>query len=201
MLPQGQIPRQASLFEPLASALPDGFTYRPQFLSELEEQNLLQHVRVLPFREFEFHGFLGKRRIVSFGWRYDFNGGGLQKTDDMPEFLSSVRARAAGFAGLSNGQLQQVLVTEYRPGAAIGWHKDRSVFAEVVGISLLSRCVFRLRRRAGAGWERASLRLEPRSAYLLEGSARTEWEHSIPAVAELRYSLTFRNLRDQQRSP
>ena len=195
MLPQEQLPRQATLFEPLASEFPDGFTYRRQFLSEVEEQNLLEHVRGLPFREFEFHGFLGKRRIVSFGWRYDFNGGGLQKTDDMPEFLSNIRARAAGFAGLPALELQQVLVTEYRPDAAIGWHKDRSVFGEVVGISLLSACLFRLRRKAGAGWERASLRLEPRSAYLLSGCARAQWEHSIPAVAELRYSLTFRNLK------
>src|SRR5437763_4692099 len=107
MLAHGQMPRQATLFEPLASALPDGFTYRPQFLSEAEEQNLLQHVRELPFREFEFHGFLGKRRIVSFGWRYDFNGGGLQKTDDMPDFLLTVREKAADFAGLPASELQQ----------------------------------------------------------------------------------------------
>jgi alkylated DNA repair dioxygenase AlkB len=145
-------------------------------------------VRELPFREFEFHGFLGKRRIVSFGWRYDFNGGGLQKTDDMPDFVTTVRRKAAP-------ELQQVLITEYRPGAAIGWHKDRSVFGEVVGISLLSACTFRLRRRRGASWQRASIRLEPHSAYLLKGPARTDWQHSIPAVEELRYSLTFRNLK------
>jgi alkylated DNA repair dioxygenase AlkB len=92
-----------------------------------------------------------------------------------------------------------VLITEYRPGAAIGWHKDRSVFGEVVGISLLSSCMFRLRRRTEAGWQRTSLRLEPRSAYLLAGSARTQWEHSIPAVDDLRYSLTFRNLKESLR--
>jgi alkylated DNA repair dioxygenase AlkB len=164
-------------------------------LSEPEQKKLLHHVRALPFREFEFHGFLGKRRIVSFGWRYDFNGGGLQKTDDMPDFLSAVREKAARFAALPTSELQQVLVTEYRPGAAIGWHKDRSVFGQVVGISLLSSCLFRLRRRTGTGWERSSLHLEPRSAYLLTGPARIQWEHSIPAVAELRYSLTFRNLK------
>jgi alkylated DNA repair dioxygenase AlkB len=86
----------------------------------------------LPFREFEFHGFTGKRRIVSFGWRYDFNGGGLTRTEDMPSFLSGFRARAEAFAGIAAGGLQQVLITEYAPGAAIGWHKDRSVFGDVV---------------------------------------------------------------------
>jgi alkylated DNA repair dioxygenase AlkB len=187
--------RQASLFDLPLRRLPDGFTYRPEFLSEAEERTLLERVRSLPFREFEFHGFLGKRRIVSFGWRYDFNGGGLQKTDDMPDYLSAVRENAARFAALPTSELQQVLITEYRPGAAIGWHKDRTVFGEVVGISLLSPCLFRLRHRKGTGWERASLRLEPRSAYLLTGPARTQWEHSIPAVDELRYSLTFRNLK------
>ena len=93
---------------------------------------------------------------------------------------------------------KQVLVTEYRTGAAIGWHKDRSVFGTVVGISLVSACVFRLRRKSGASWERASLRLDQRSAYLLAGPVRTHWEHSIPAVGELRYSLTFRNLKDER---
>jgi alkylated DNA repair dioxygenase AlkB len=190
MVAQNRTPNPGAL-----RRLPDGFTYRPEFLSEAEERTLLERVRSLPFREFEFHGFLGKRRIVSFGWRYDFNGGGLQKTDDMPDYLSAVRENAARFAALPTSELQQVLITEYRPGAAIGWHKDRSVFGEVVGISLLSPCLFRLRHRKGAGWERASLRLEPRSAYLLSGPARSHWEHSIPAVDELRYSLTFRNLK------
>jgi alkylated DNA repair dioxygenase AlkB len=96
---------------------------------------------------------------------------------------------------LKASDLQHVLVTEYQPGAAIGWHKDRSVFGDVVGISLVSRCTFRLRKKRGAGWQRASVTLEPRSAYLLRGEARLEWEHSIPAVTDLRYSITFRNFR------
>ena len=113
----------------------------------------------------------------------------------MPALLLPLRDRAAAFAGLAPAALQHVLVTEYGPGAAIGWHKDKSVFGEVIGISLVSACTFRLRRKAGATWERASLVAEPRSAYLLRGASRSEWEHSIPAVDSLRYSITFRNLR------
>lgn len=90
---------------------------------------------------------------------------------------------------------RNVLVTEYGPGAAIGWHRDKGVFGDVIGISLLSTCIFRLRRKADARWERYSLPVEPRSAYLLRGSSRTDWEHSIPAVETLRYSVTFRSLR------
>jgi alkylated DNA repair dioxygenase AlkB len=106
-----------------------------------------------------------------------------------------LRDSAAAFAESTPDDFQHVLLTEYAPGAAIGWHKDKAVFGEVVGISLLSPCVFRFRRKAGATWERASLTAEPRSAYLLQGPSRTEWEHSIPAVDSLRYSITFRNFR------
>jgi alkylated DNA repair dioxygenase AlkB len=175
-------------------ALPEGFRYRPDFLSKAVERTLLEQIKVLPFREFEFHGFTGKRRVVSFGWRYDFNGGGLTKTEDIPEFLLGIRARAESFAAIAPGELQQVLITEYAPGAAIGWHKDRSVFGDVVGISLLSACTFRLRLKTGTSWERRNLIAEPRSAYLLRGPSRSQWEHSIPGVESLRYSITFRNV-------
>ena len=157
------------------SPLPEGFRYQLEFLSRGEERSLLQYIEKLPFREFEFHGFTGKRRIVSFGWRYDFNGGGLTRTEDMPHFLSGVRARAEAFAGTAPGGLQQVLITEYAPGAAIGWHKDRSVFGDVVGISLLSPCTFRLRLKTGRRWERRNLIAEPGSVYLLRGAAHTEF--------------------------
>ncbi len=176
------------------TSMPGGFRYAPSLLDAREEQSLLAAVTALPFKEFEFHGFLGKRRVVSFGWRYDFNGGGLSKTDDMPPFLLPIREKAAAFAGIRASDLQQVLVTEYRPGAAIGWHKDRSVFGDVVGISLLGPCTFRFRRKSGTRWERANHLMEPRSIYLLRGPSRSEWEHSIPAVQALRYSLTFRNV-------
>jgi alkylated DNA repair dioxygenase AlkB len=150
----------------------------------------------LPFKEFEFQGFLGKRRTVSYGWRYDFNGGGLKRSDDMPAFLLPMREAAARFAGLNPADLQQALLIEYPPGAQIGWHKDRPIYDTVVGISLLSSCTFRLRRRDGTKWQRASLTAEPRSAYVMKGIARTEWEHSIPAVPALRYSITFRNFKN-----
>jgi alkylated DNA repair dioxygenase AlkB len=178
---------------------PSGFRYTEGLITAREEQSLIREIAGLPFKEFEFHGFLGKRRVVSFGWRYDFNHGGLQKTVDIPDCLLPVRERAASFAGLAAAELQQVLLTEYRPGAAIGWHKDRWVFGEIVGVSL---CTFRLRRKVNERWERMSLELQPRSAYLLQGPVRTGWEHGMPAVSRLRYSITFRNIiieRDRRR--
>jgi alkylated DNA repair dioxygenase AlkB len=175
--------------------LPEGFRYQPDLVSPDDEQSLLERVRELPFREFEFHGFVGKRRVVSYGWRYDFSARAVQKADDIPPWLLPLRGAAAGFAGVEPSSLQQALVTEYAPGAAIGWHRDKAIFGDVIGISLLSSCLFRLRRKAGTTWERASLGVDPRSAYLLRGPSRIDWEHSIPPVDALRYSITFRNFR------
>ncbi|HEU4886173.1 MAG TPA: alpha-ketoglutarate-dependent dioxygenase AlkB [Longimicrobium sp.] len=178
-----------------SAAPPEGFHYQADVLPVDEERELVERIPELPLKEFEFHGYVGKRRTVSYGWHYDFGERRLQETDEIPAFLLPARDRAAAFAGLAPGDLPHVLVTEYGPGAAIGWHKDKSVFGEVIGLSLLSPCVFRLRRKDGAAWERYSLTAEPRSAYVLRGPSRTEWEHSIPGVDSLRYSLTFRTLR------
>jgi alkylated DNA repair dioxygenase AlkB len=185
--------QQLALFQP--QAMPAGFRYAPDLIDAAEEARLAAAFADLPFKEFEFHGFLGKRRVVSFGFRYDFNGGGLMEAEPMPPFLLPVRDRAAAFAGLAPECLQHVLITEYRPGAAIGWHRDRANFDDVIGVSLLSPCTFRMRRGRGSDWERAAMRLDRRSVYLMRGPARDEWEHSIPAVDELRYSITFRSVR------
>jgi alkylated DNA repair dioxygenase AlkB len=191
---------QADLFEQ-AARLPSGFSYQADLIEPQCECSLLAQLTSLPFQEFEFHGFQAKRRVVWFGWRYDFNGGGLRQTDNpLPPFLARVRARAAAYAQIKATDLQQVLVTEYRPGAAIGWHKDRSDFGVVVGLSLLSPCRFRLRRKHKAKWERVNITLAPRSMYLLRGASRSEWEHSIPAVSALRYSITFRTVMDAARN-
>jgi alkylated DNA repair dioxygenase AlkB len=177
--------------------LPEGFRYRPELIGPAKEAALLASVHGLPFREFKFHGYTGKRRVVSFGWHYDFSGRQIRKADDIPDFLLALRPAAAAFAEMEPEQLQHVLVTEYGPGSGTGWHRDKAVFGETVGVSLLSPCVLRLRRKVGERrWERANVEAEPRSAYMLSGPARAGWEHSIPPVDALRYSITFRNLRE-----
>lgn len=180
-----------------APAFPEGFRYEPGILTGAQEVELLDRVRELPFVEFQFQGYVGKRRVVSYGWQYDFNLRVLRQAGDIPPFLLTLRHTAAAFAGMAPERLQQVLVTQYDAGAGIGWHRDKAVFGEVIGLSLLSPCRFRLRRKTGTSWERVSLTAEPRSAYLLSGPARTEWEHSIPEVDTLRYSITFRNFRER----
>ena len=201
---------QSSLFKTTVSDLPEGMRYQPSLITEREEKALLTQLRDLPFKEFEFHGYKGKRRVVSFGWQYEFSGRGkLLKADDVPEFLLPLRTLAGQLAGLEPESLQHVLVIEYGPGAGIGWHRDRPVFGEVVGVSLLAPCTLRFRRKIStpalqqanlkrpSQWERTSLFAEPRSAYYLNGPARWEWEHSILRVESLRYSITFRNMIEQ----
>ncbi|MFN2501174.1 MAG: alpha-ketoglutarate-dependent dioxygenase AlkB [Pyrinomonadaceae bacterium] len=175
---------------------PDGFRYETDILSREEELELARQIRELPLKEFEFHGYLGKRRVISYGWHYDFGTYSIRETEALPEFLNVAREKAAKFSGLSVSDLSHALITEYRPGTTIGWHRDRAVFGDVIGMSLLSECTFRFRRKSGSKWERHSLTLQPRSAYLLRGAARNDWEHSIPAVGATRYSITFRSLRD-----
>lgn len=212
-------PVQLSLLEPPAAEVcaPAGFAYRRELISRREEAALIAHFAELPFREFEFHGFFGKRRTVSYGLRYDFADSELHEAEDFPDFLLPLRGRAAEFAGVAPARIAHALVTEYAPGAAIGWHRDRPVYDEIIGVSFASPCRFRFRRRGpaaafpssapsaamgrasggrAASWQRLAVTLEPRSAYILRGAARGEWEHSIPAAEALRYSVTFRTLKE-----
>lgn len=174
---------------------PDGLRYKAAMLPPDEERVLVDRIAALPLTEFLFQGFVARRRVLSFGWRYDFERARFEQTAPIPDFLLDVRARAAAFAGLAPDDLPHALLTEYTPGTPIGWHKDRPQFEDVLGISLLSACTFRLRRKQGTKWQRYSFAAEPRSIYLMRGPSRWEWEHSIPPVETLRYSITFRSLR------
>ena len=182
---------QPDLFS-TAPALPAGLRYAPDLISAAHEQQLLATFGALPFKPFEFHGYLGKRRVVAFGWRYDYSARSVGEAAPIPDFLLPLRARVAAFSGIPEAELRQAMIIEYEPGAGIGWHRDKPQFGEVIGVSLGSPCNLRFRRKAADGWERLSLTPAPRSAYLLDGPARWEWEHSIPGVKTLRYSVTFR---------
>jgi alkylated DNA repair protein (DNA oxidative demethylase) len=184
---------QLSLFGPAGQA-PEGLVYAPGLIGAEEERALAGRIARLPFKPFEFHGFTGNRRTVSFGLHYAFDGSGLREAEPIPGWLQPLRARAAALAGREAEDFVHMLVIEYAPGAGIGWHRDRPVFGDVVGLSLLAPAPLRFRRRAGAKWERFTLTAEPRSAYLLRGAARHEWEHSLPPMASLRYSVTLRTL-------
>lgn len=173
----------------------EGFLYRDDFITAGEELDLLERIRSLDFHEMKMRGVVARRRVIHYGVKYSFETFKASEGPPIPGFLLPLRERAAAFAAVPPDDLAEALLTEYAPGAPIGWHKDAHPFGIVIGISLLSACRFRFRRGKVRAWETVDVPLPPRSAYVLTGPARTEWEHSIPPVKELRYSITFRTLR------
>jgi len=182
---------------PSQPALPSGLRYHPDFIAIEEESELLDQIGRLELCAVRMHGVTARRRVKHFGWLYGYESWKIQPGPPLPDFLAPVRRRAAALIGLNDpARLEEVLITEYQPGAGIGWHRDAPMFGDaVVGISLGGACRLRFRRGKVRQRESADLILGPRSAYVLAGAARTEWQHSIPAVASLRYSITFRTLR------
>jgi alkylated DNA repair dioxygenase AlkB len=189
---------QAGLFD---LAVIDGFLCREDLFSAAEEAAFVGAFEALSFKPFEFHGHLGNRRIVSFGFRYDYGGRRLQTAPDMPDFLQPLKEIAAAFSSLPADSFAHALVTEYAPGAGIGWHRDKPMFRNVVALSFLSPCRLRFRRRNGQSWQRESVTVAPRSGYRLSGDARSVWEHSIPPLETLRYSVTFRDFEPSYSGP
>lgn len=173
-----------------------GLQYRPDFITEAEEGDLVRHLSTVHLSPFRFHGWTGKRLTRTFGWHYDFDEASFTPAEPIPDWLEPLRDRAAASAGITPDQFEHALLVRYDPGAGIGWHRDRPQFDRVVGISLASAAVLRFRKRRPGGFERTTLELEPRSAYLLSGDARHHWEHSITPGEALRLSITFRSLSE-----
>lgn len=181
--------------------LPPGFEYREAFMSAAEEAELARHVSGANFSTFEMRGVVARRRVSFYGASYDRAEG---PSPPIPAFMFPIRARLAEWAGLHADAFAMALINEYTPGTPIGWHRDAPQYGIVAGVSLLSACRMRLRpyrspKEAAATTARRTttheITLQPRSAYLMRGEARSAYEHSIPAVATLRYSITFRTLR------
>lgn len=189
---------QPSLFDlPLTPKrpLPEGFRYQDNLITPDEEHDLVDRFQDLPFKPYEHLGYFGNRRIAGFGWRQDEAGRMVETGEPIPDVLLPLLTKVAAFTGLAQDRFRHALVTEYSPGAGIGWHRDRPPAVAIAGVSLVSPCTFRLRRKAGDQWDRASIVAAPRSVYLMSGPARSDWQHSIPAVEALRYSVTFRTVR------
>lgn len=186
---------QPSLFDlPIAprNPLPEGFRYQAGLVTPQEEGDLVARLETLAFTPYEHLGYLGNRRVAAFGWRRGEDGAMVETGEGLPDFLQPLLAKIAAFTGLAIESFRHALVTEYAAGAGIGWHRDRPPAMAIAGVSLLSPCTFRLRRKSREAWERASITAEPRSAYLMSGPSRSAWQHSIPPVDALRYSVTFR---------
>jgi alkylated DNA repair dioxygenase AlkB len=179
-----------------AEPLLAGLEYREDLITAAEEAELLDRLGALDLAPFRFHGWTGNRKTQSFGWRYDFDDASFTPADPLPGWLLPLRAKAAAMAGAEPEDFVHVLLARYDPGAGIGWHRDRSLFDRIVGVSLHTPARLRFRRRRPGGFDRFALDVAPRSAYLLSGEARHDWEHSIAPGDQLRFSITFRTLSD-----
>ena len=177
-----------------------GLAYTEDFIGAEEEAVLITQIDTLDLAPFRFQGWLGKRLTRSFGWRYDFDDASFVSTEPIPDWLLPLRQQAAAFAKIAADELAHALIVRYNPGAGIGWHRDRPVFDQVVGVSLGAPAILRFRQRTDTGFKRANVPLELRSAYLLTGEVRREWEHSIAPGGDLRFSITFRSLSDVGRA-
>jgi alkylated DNA repair dioxygenase AlkB len=173
-----------------------GLRYQADVLTAAEEADAIERIRALDLSPFRFHGWTGKRLTHSFGWRYDFDDASFREADPLPEWLVPIRDKVGAFSGINPDAFVHALVVRYDPGAGIGWHRDRPLFEQVVGLSLGTPAVLRFRQRTPAGFRRASVAVERRSAYLLEGEARRQWVHSIAPGDQLRFSITFRTLSE-----
>lgn len=174
--------------------LPQGFVYRPEVFSTAEQNELLDNISALQFRPVDFQGYRAKRRVVDFGFHYDFSSRKTTPANPIPHFLQATRNKVAIFAQVPSENLVEVILTEYPPGAPIGWHRDAPQFELIVGVSLAASCRLRLKPVHGGGI--CSVILEPGSAYVMRGTARWNYQHSIAPVKDLRYSITFRTLRE-----
>ena len=189
-----------NLFE-VAAKVPDGFIYRQNFISEAEEQALIREIQSVQLASFQYYQFTGKRRLASFGWQYEFGKNEITRAPDMPAFLLPLRTRAGKLFDIDPNSFSQSSIIEYSIGSPIGWHREIAHFGVVVGISLGAACRMRFRKyhrvraQNSKRDEILSIELQPRSIYLMSGASREIWQHSIPPVKALRYSIMMRTLR------
>jgi alkylated DNA repair dioxygenase AlkB len=180
---------------------PPGFQYRDDFITVADEAELAAEIARIEFATFEMRGVVAKRRVAFFGRSYD---AGAASTPPIPEFLFPLRAKLAAWLAVEAAAFAMALINEYTVGAPVGWHRDALQYDVVAGVSLLSPCVMRFRPYVSPSAQRAAgtrrtatheIILERRSGYLMTGEARNGYEHHVPAVTALRYSVTFRTLR------
>ncbi len=180
---------------PTVAEEPDGLLYVPELVTEAEERSLVAVFEGQEFEEVRMRGQAALRTVLHFGHRYDYEGWRLVPAEPLPPAVTWLRDRAATLAEVDPDDLAETLVTRYPPGSGIGWHRDAPLFGpKVVGVSLLASCRLRFQRRTEELRRAHELPLAPRSAYVLSGPARWSWQHSIPAMTELRYSVTFRTV-------
>jgi alkylated DNA repair dioxygenase AlkB len=188
---------QLALFDMPAAPMPPGWRYAPDFLSADEEAALIGLMADLPLAAARYKSYTARRRVASYGGRFDYDANRLRPAQPLVEPLHGLRARVAQWMGVAPEKLAHVLVAEYPPGAPLGWHRDVPDFEDVVGVSLGSEAVLRFRPYPPVDPKRGDIvrvDVAPRSIYMMRGPARWDWQHSVAPGTGLRWSITFRTL-------
>jgi alkylated DNA repair dioxygenase AlkB len=186
---------------PLETNYPPGFVYLPDFITADEEKELMQIILQIEVHPMQFHGYTGKRKVASFGYDWSFEKQQLSKGKDIPVAFDPILRKIAKQVGVKKEALAELLITEYPVGSVINWHRDAPPFEIIAGLSLMADCTFRLRPHDKSKQSRSttiSFPVKPRSLYIIQGAARTDWEHSTAPVKAVRYSLTLRTLKNQE---
>jgi len=171
---------------------PAGLVYLPGFISADEERALVGAMAGIDWQAVVMHGQAARRTVAHFGLSYGYDSWSLDAAAPLPSWIASLLPRVAAAMHEPPNAIAELLVSRYPEGARIGWHRDAPMFGPTVaGLSLAGACELKLRNDDGG---RHSLPLAPRSLYVLGGAARAVWQHMIPPVPSLRYSLTFRTL-------
>lgn len=184
----------ASLNENRWQELP-GFNFAAELIGPDEEAFLIERIEACCPQAYQ--GDRGGLRAISYGWRYDLDDASFAPCEPMPAEFAAVRDAAARFAGIPPESIVQCLFNSYETGAEIPWHCDKSIWENVVGVSLGASATMRFRRQDVDGYRYAEAPLPRRSIYALTGRVRHQFDHSIPPVEGRRWSITFRTFSDE----
>jgi len=185
---------------PLTQNYPPGFSYYPDFITLEEEKMLLTEISRVELHEFVFRGFKANRKVASFGYDYSFESGRLTEGKDIPPSFDFLIEKVSVKLQIKPGDFAELLVIDYPQKCVMNWHRDAPPFGLIAGISLLSDCVFKLRPADKAQQTRSSIISVPvkhRSLYVMQGEARSDWQHSVAPVSQTRYSITLRTLKEK----
>ena len=186
-----------TLFD-ITPILPAGFSYQNDFISVEEEEQLVQTIKQFDLKNMQFHEYEAKRKVISFGSGWSFTEQQLKQGTPIPEAFEFLVVKIANQLAVSKEQIAQFLITEYPVGSVINWHRDAPPFDMVAGVSLLADCNFKLRPHAKEKQTRNAtivLPVQRRSLYRMQGEAKNEWQHCTAPLNKVRYSLTFRTLK------
>jgi alkylated DNA repair dioxygenase AlkB len=176
-----------------------GLTYLPNYLSKQDENALIELI--------DSQIWLAdlKRRVQHYGYKYDYRSRRIDtsmKIGQLPEWLESI-AKRLYTEGVFQNLPDQVIINEYESGQGISPHIDCEPCFEdtIVSISLNSAVVMEFSKDN----VKIPILLEPKSAVVLKGESRYDWQHSIAARKSDKYegvvfqrkrrlSLTFRKV-------